>query len=68
MRKVPVVGAEVQVAYLGQRLAATVVAVATDQRTVEVLTAEGERIQFALSHALARFVATDGSGAKLLFG
>lgn len=67
LRPVPEIGVTVDVAFLDDRLPATVVAVSDGGRRFEVLTADGERISFSLSRATARFVASDGTGARILF-
>jgi hypothetical protein len=67
IRVVPTVGASVTVAYLGGNVAGTVTWVGQDLRTLAVDTADGDRVEFGLSPATARFVALDNSRARLLF-
>jgi len=63
-RPLPRVGARARIAHFGGGFErARVVAVEDEGRLLEVLSEHGERLQFALSRANARFVAAGGGGA-----
>lgn len=66
-RPLPRVGAKVRIAHFGGgRERGTVTAVRDEGRRIEVLAEDGERLQFVLSPATARFVSADsGQGPRL---
>jgi hypothetical protein len=68
LRAMPIVGASVQIRYLGATARGTVREVDVDARRLVVLAEDGEMIAFTLNAATATFTA-DGSqeGARLSF-
>lgn len=66
-RTLPHVGQSVTVVFLAARVAGTVAAVDADQRGIEVVTEEGERIRFTLQRASGRFQAEGQDGPRLYF-
>lgn len=64
----PRVGGTVLVSFLGSSVRATVEAVASDGRRLQVMTEDGETIWFALNRATATFTAEGHqTGARLSF-
>lgn len=66
-RAIPRVGGRVVVAFLATRAGGSIVRIDGDQRGLDVLTDEGERLRFELNKATGIFMATDHSRARLLF-
>jgi len=68
-RPLPRVGARARIVHFGGGFdRARVVAVLDEGRLLEVLSEHGDRLQFALSRANARFVAAESSGGAAVAG
>ena len=68
-RAVPRVGGSVVIVFLAERVPGVIECVEDEQRRLQVLTSEGERLTFTLNRALGTFVSDEGgSRARLVFG
>ena len=67
LRRLPRVGAEVTVAYLGMSVAGVIVRVEEEGRRVTVATEDDRTIEFVLNPASARFLGGEGWTARLIF-
>jgi phage baseplate assembly protein gpV len=68
IRALPRIGDQVTVAFLSGQVGGVVAGADDEQRSVNVVTDDGETVRFALNRATGRFL-SDGrqSGARLLF-
>ena len=67
LRRLPRVGAEVTVAYLGASVAGVIVSVEDEGRRVMVVTEDDRTTEFTLNPASARFLGGEGWNARLIF-
>jgi hypothetical protein len=66
-RTLPRIDQSVTVVYLAERVAGTVTSVDSDQRGLEVVTEEGDKIRFTLQPTTGRFQAEGQHGPRLYF-
>lgn len=67
VRRLPQVGGEVTVAYLGTNVAGVIVEVEDEGRRVTVATEDEATVTFVLNPASARFLGGEGWTARLIF-
>ena len=67
LRRLPRVGAEVTVAYLGTSVPGVIVRVEDEGRRLSVATEDDRTIEFVLNPASARFLGGEGWTARLIF-